>query len=265
MDVDVTILDNIVYVVTDDTGRVTVTSEEPSPGQAGITFEDEGVALGTRGTVNEVDFVGSSVAVTRSGDKITVNITGGSAGTGDVVGPASAVADNIAVFNGATGKIIKDGGSTIAAIIAAIPSLTGIVTTVPVASDGAAITLTNQPSAEAFFQSNQRCVQKFDATKYNFVRLMVNVVVLSASVNTPRMYIKYKTAYANGDAVSTFTTVGSGSSTEACSLASLAVATSDWIALDVNNKADVFWTAVMIGGDAAADPQVGLVHMQFKI
>lgn len=31
-------------------------------------------------------------------------------GSGDVSGPASAVADNIALFNGITGKIIKDGG-----------------------------------------------------------------------------------------------------------------------------------------------------------
>jgi len=34
----------------------------------------------------------------------------GASGSGDVTGPASAVADSIAVFNGATGKIIKDGG-----------------------------------------------------------------------------------------------------------------------------------------------------------
>ena len=32
-------------------------------------------------------------------------------GAGDVVGPASAVASNVALFNGTTGKIIKDGGT----------------------------------------------------------------------------------------------------------------------------------------------------------
>ena len=37
----------------------------------------------------------------------------GSGGTGDVVGPASAVADRIATFNGTTGKLIKDGGKLI--------------------------------------------------------------------------------------------------------------------------------------------------------
>ena len=35
---------------------------------------------------------------------------------GAVTGPASAVADNIATYNGSTGKIIKDGGTSIAAI-----------------------------------------------------------------------------------------------------------------------------------------------------
>ena len=35
-------------------------------------------------------------------------------GAGDVSGPASAVADRIAVYNGTTGKVIKDGGKTIA-------------------------------------------------------------------------------------------------------------------------------------------------------
>lgn len=42
-------------------------------------------------------------------------------GTGDVVGPASAVVNEIAVFNGTTGKIIKGGGAQ----IAALPKLTG--------------------------------------------------------------------------------------------------------------------------------------------
>jgi hypothetical protein len=39
-------------------------------------------------------------------------------GSGDVVGPASAVDNRIAVFDGTTGKLLKDGGSTIAAIVA---------------------------------------------------------------------------------------------------------------------------------------------------
>lgn len=42
---------------------------------------------------------------------------GGGGGTGDVVGPGSATPDAIAVYNGTTGKIIKDGLKTIATVI----------------------------------------------------------------------------------------------------------------------------------------------------
>ena len=42
------------------------------------------------------------------------------AGAGDVVGPASAVNGRIAVFDGVTGKLIKDGGQTIAGLEPAI-------------------------------------------------------------------------------------------------------------------------------------------------
>ena len=43
----------------------------------------------------------------------------GGAGGGDVVGPAGATADDIATYNGATGKIIKDSGYTTTSLLAA--------------------------------------------------------------------------------------------------------------------------------------------------
>ena len=60
---------------------------------------------------------GTGIAITTNanGNKI-ISSTGGS-GTGDVVGPSSAVADDIATFDGTTGKIIKDGGSKISNLI----------------------------------------------------------------------------------------------------------------------------------------------------
>lgn len=39
-----------------------------------------------------------------------------SAGDGDVVGPSSSVADRIALFDGTTGKLLKDSGETVASI-----------------------------------------------------------------------------------------------------------------------------------------------------
>jgi hypothetical protein len=50
----------------------------------------------------------------------------GGGASGDVVGPASAVADRIATYNGTTGKLIKDGGFTIAELATlANPTFTG--------------------------------------------------------------------------------------------------------------------------------------------
>jgi len=60
--------------------------------------------------------------------------TPGTAGSGgDVVGPASAVADRLAVYNGTTGKLIKDGGTTVA-LLATAASVTSLAGTVPAAA-----------------------------------------------------------------------------------------------------------------------------------
>lgn len=45
-----------------------------------------------------------------------IQIKEGGGGTGDVTGPNEALEDNIAVFDSTTGKVIKDGGLTIAAL-----------------------------------------------------------------------------------------------------------------------------------------------------
>lgn len=63
----------------------------------------------------------------------------GAANGGDVVGPASAVNNRIAVFDGTTGKLIKDGGSTIADIVAGSG---GLVTSV-FGRTGAVVAATN--------------------------------------------------------------------------------------------------------------------------
>jgi hypothetical protein len=58
------------------------------------------------------------------------------AGTGDVVGPASAVDDRIATFDSTTGKLIQDSGKTIADLRApAIQSVTSSATVTPTFAD----------------------------------------------------------------------------------------------------------------------------------
>jgi hypothetical protein len=72
---------------------------------------------------------GSSASATLTGDApdYTLNLTiprgatgASGAGTGDVVGPASATANGIALFDGTTGKLIKDSTYTITAAGAAL-------------------------------------------------------------------------------------------------------------------------------------------------
>ena len=55
-------------------------------------------------------------------------------GSGDVAGPAGAVADNLVAFNGTTGKLIKDSGTALGNVPSAIP--------VPVADGGTGSTTT---------------------------------------------------------------------------------------------------------------------------
>jgi hypothetical protein len=46
-----------------------------------------------------------------AGDTTAGATGGGGGGSGDVVGPAASVDGNIAVFDGTTGKLLKDSGS----------------------------------------------------------------------------------------------------------------------------------------------------------
>jgi len=70
-------------------------------------------------TVDFVDGTNTTVVVTPEGNKaiVAVSSSGGGGGSGDVTGPSGATADNIATYNGPTGKIIKDGGSKISDLV----------------------------------------------------------------------------------------------------------------------------------------------------
>lgn len=69
------------------------------------------------------------------------------AGAGDVVGPASSVANRIAVFSGTSGKLLADGGKTIAELrVPAIQSVVSSATVTPTFSDDL-VTITAQAAA----------------------------------------------------------------------------------------------------------------------
>ena len=62
-----------------------------------------------------VNFEGEQQQYTGSSGWVSIS-GGGSGGTGDVVGPASATADAIVLFDSTTGKLIKDSAETIASV-----------------------------------------------------------------------------------------------------------------------------------------------------
>ncbi|MDB4403268.1 hypothetical protein N9204_00370 [bacterium] len=58
---------------------------------------------------------GTGISVASTGTTYTISATG--SGTGDVVGPASAVDGNVATFDTTTGKLINDGGVALADLL----------------------------------------------------------------------------------------------------------------------------------------------------
>lgn len=106
------------YVTT--TSDPTLTNEINLGGMAsGLIRSVVGAGIATLSTI---PFTGLTSDFLR-GDAVFAAPT---AGSGDVTGPGSAVADRIATFNGATGKVIQDGGQTIADLLAAasVPLIT---------------------------------------------------------------------------------------------------------------------------------------------
>lgn len=81
----------------------------------GHTIQENGVAKTQRTNLN---FTGTGVSVSDdAGNNATVVTISGGSGSGDVVGPATAVDSNLASYNTTTGKLIKDSGIASSAVV----------------------------------------------------------------------------------------------------------------------------------------------------
>jgi len=102
------------------------------PGDAATTLNMATARLLGRSTAGagavEELVVGSGLSLSAG----TLSATGG--GTGDVVGPASAVSGGVALYDGTTGKLIKDGGvlgtAAFTTVASLQPTITGAATTI---------------------------------------------------------------------------------------------------------------------------------------
>jgi hypothetical protein len=113
-------------------------------------------------------------------------------------------------------------------------------------------TLTNQAVALSDFSSTGFSWFEVTTTnRFNRIRLNCYVATLSASVNTPIIFLQYSTD------TTTWTTIGSGSGSDVISLASTGTKVTSWITLPAGAVGtDIYFRVAMQGGDAVADPVV---------
>lgn len=128
------------------------------------------------------------------------------------------------------------------------------------ADAGVAVTMTNQANSEQFLANSNRNITKIDLTGLTECRLLTRVVTGSASVNNPRLYLQYHTSFTT--TVATYSDIGT--SEVDTSMTTAGLIDSGWIPLVAGAKADVFVTVIQNGGDAAADPVVGMVIAHFR-
>jgi hypothetical protein len=107
-------------------------------------------------------------------------VPGGGGGSGDVVGPASSVDDRIATFDGITGKLIQDGGQTIAEVIAAAGDVDG-----PASSVDDRIAIYNGVTGKLIADGGYTITELLDAAEATAAALTHNFLSTTHPDTTP--------------------------------------------------------------------------------
>lgn len=129
---------------------------------------------------------------------------------------------------------------------------------------GAAFVSTDQPNSERHLGNLAAMIQRVDLTYFQQWRLVMRVVVASASPNSPRAYPNYMT---NLDGLGTWESMGDETvaSGEAVSFATATYgASTNWTDIPSGAKADVLVTIFENGGNGAIDPSFLNVKMQYR-
>lgn len=132
----------------------------------------------------------------------------------------------------------------------------------PVLWQVTAVTLTNQTSAEAFFNSNSAYTMRWDLTEFEQIRLNFILFAGSASANTPRLRLRYRSTWSG--TVSDYADIGTSEVSASLAGSSGDVKTSGWVDLATAAKDDVYVALTQIGGDGAADPTMFSISMGLR-
>jgi len=133
---------------------------------------------------------------------------------------------------------------------------------VAIHSDASAnITLTNQVSTVQFLANSNRNITRVDLTGFTQIRLVARVITGSASVNSPKIYLRYATSFSTNTA--SYLQLGESAEVEA-SLVTAGMADSGWVNIAPGAIGDIFLTCLQSGGDGVADPALGMVNVQMR-
>lgn len=122
-------------------------------------------------------------------------------GTGDMVGPAGAIDLRIAVFDGPTGKLLKDGGKTIAELVPA--GYDDLITTVSML----ALQVADNSNVALFLgPSGNRVADSFEALTYVDVAGATNLDSATAGVLKPTITAAVMIPAATGTVIGNFDT-----------------------------------------------------------
>lgn len=215
--------------------------------------------MSTRGSMECTDYAWELLQ-SKDAAEVVEKLGGGSQGPQGETGPQGPAGSD-----GATGPQGPAGATGPQGIQGATgpqgaAGLTGCLS-IPFHSDASAnVTLTNQAAADGFLGNSNRNITKADLTNYTQCRLLARVVTASASAASPRIRVRYRTAFST--TIADFSDIGT--SEVACSLSAAGLIDSGWINLAAGAKADVFLTISQLGGDGVADPALGMVLAQFR-
>lgn len=125
------------------------------------------------------------------------------------------------------------------------------------------VTLTDQAAALGYLNQDNGNIILVDLSAMAQVRLTARVKTASVSAGAPKIRVGYNTTLQT--VAASVIQLGRTAQVEASIFTGVTMADSGWLDLAAGAQIDnCFVSALMIGGDAAADPVLGIVTVSFR-